>query len=120
MDFTKSCGHIYIWLAFGFVKIIVSENRKENMFGLRTMGNTHIPHCKNTAKTPSVTMPDAKEVLLPLSQHIGAPATQLVKVGDSVTVGQKIAEANGYVSSPIYASVSGKVTKIEDYLRKGV
>lgn len=62
-------------------------------------------------------MPDAKEVLLPLSQHIGAPATQLVKVGDSVTVGQKIAEANGYVSSPIYASVSGKVTKIEDYLR---
>ena len=117
MDFAKLCGHICILLAFGFVKNSKSENRKDNMFGLRTMGNTHIPHCKNTAKTPSVTMPDAKEVLLPLSQHIGAPATPLVNVGDTVTVGQKIAEANGYVSSPIYASVSGKVTKIEDYLR---
>ena len=62
-------------------------------------------------------MPDAKEVLLPLSQHIGAPANLIVKVGDEVKVGQLIAEANGYVSSPIYASVSGKVTKIEDYLR---
>ena len=87
------------------------------MFGFRFMGNTHIPHCKNTADTPSVTLPSVKEVLLPLSQHIGAPATPLVKVGDEVTVGQKIAEASGYVSSPIYASISGKVTKIEDYLR---
>ena len=87
------------------------------MFGFKTMGKTHIPHCKNTAKTPSVTMHDAKEVLLPLSQHIGAPATPLINVGDTVKVGQKIADANGYVSSPIYASVSGKVTKIEDFLR---
>ena len=81
------------------------------------MGNTHIPHFKNTANTPSVIMPDASEVLLPLSQHIGAPADPLVSVGDEVKVGQKIAEANGYVSSPIYASISGKVSKIEDYLR---
>lgn len=87
------------------------------MFGFRAMGNTHIPHRKGTAKKPSVIMHDVKEVLLPLSQHIGAPATPLVSVGDTVTVGQKIAEANGYVSSPIYASVSGKVAKIEDYLR---
>ena len=62
-------------------------------------------------------MTDVSEVLLPLSQHIGAPSTPIVAVGDVVTVGQKIAEANGYVSSPIYASVSGTVTKIEDYLR---
>ncbi len=81
------------------------------------MGNTHIPHYKNTAGQPAVVMPNAKSVLLPLSQHIGAPATPLVTVGDLVTVGQKIAEANGYVSAPIYASVSGKVSKIEDYLR---
>ncbi len=87
------------------------------MFGFKTMGSTHIPHYKNTAGKPAVVMPDAKEVLLLLSQHIGAPATPLVKVGDEVKVGQKIAEANGYVSSPIYASVSGKVSKIEDYLR---
>lgn len=81
------------------------------------MGNTHIPHFKNTADTQSVTMKDVKEVLLPLSQHIGAPATLLVNVGDSVCVGQKVAESNGYVSSPIYSSISGKVTKVEDYLR---
>lgn len=87
------------------------------MFGFKFMGNTHIPHYKNTVDKPTVVMPDAKEVLLPLSQHIGAPATASVKVGDQVTVGQKIADAGGFVSSPIYASVSGKVIKIEDYLR---
>ena len=87
------------------------------MFGLKKMGKTHIPHFKNTASIPSVVMSDAKEVLLPLSQHIGAPSALTVKVGDEVKVGQLIAEANGYVSSPIYSSVSGKVTKIEDYLR---
>ena len=81
------------------------------------MGSTHIPHYKNTAGKPAVVMPSAKEVLLPLSQHIGAPATPLVAVGDEVTVGQKIADANGFVSAPIYASISGKVTRIEDYLR---
>ena len=62
-------------------------------------------------------MTPPKEVLLPMSQHIGAPATPVVKVGDEVKVGQLVAESTGYVSSPIYASVSGKVTKIEDYLR---
>ena len=62
-------------------------------------------------------MTSPKEVLLPMSQHIGAPATPTVKVGDEVRVGQLIAEASGFVSSPIHASVSGKVVKIEDYLR---
>ncbi len=62
-------------------------------------------------------MTPPKEVLLPMCQHIGAPATPIVKVGDEVKVGQRIAEASGYVSSPIYSSVSGKVSKIENYLR---
>ena len=66
---------------------------------------------------PPVKMTSPKEVLLPMSQHIGAPATPTVKVGDEVRVGQLIAEASGFVSSPIHASVSGKVVKIEDYLR---
>ena len=51
-----------------------------------------------------------------MSMHIGKPATPIVKVGDIVKVGQKIGEQNGYISSPVYASVSGKVTKITDYL----
>lgn len=47
-----------------------------------------------------------------MSQHIGAPAKPLVKAGDSVLVGQKIAEAGGFVSAPVHASVSGKVKSI--------
>ena len=50
-----------------------------------------------------------EELVFPLSQHIGAPATPVVAVGDKVLKGQKIAEAGGFVSSPIYASASGTV-----------
>ncbi len=53
------------------------------------------------------------EMVYPLSQHIGAPASPIVAVGDAVLKGQKIAEAGGFVSSPIYASVSGTVKAIE-------
>ena len=85
------------------------------MFGFKFLGNTHVPHNKNTADMQPVRMTTPKEVLLPMSQHLGAPATPVVKVGDEVKVGQLIAEANGFVSSPIYSSVSGKVTKIEPF-----
>ena len=51
-----------------------------------------------------------------MSMHIGAPARPLVKVGDKVRVGTLIGEAVGPLSSPVYASVSGKVTKIFDML----
>ena len=53
------------------------------------------------------------ELVYPLSQHIGAPATAIVAKGDRVLVGQKIAEATGFVSAPVYASVSGTVKTIE-------
>ena len=53
------------------------------------------------------------DLVYPLSQHIGAPAKPVVAVGDTVLRGQMIAEAGGFVSAPIYASVSGKVKKIE-------
>jgi len=53
------------------------------------------------------------ELVYPLSQHIGAPARPLVKKRDHVLVGQKIAESGGFVSAPIYASVSGTVKTIE-------
>ena len=57
--------------------------------------------------------PQQGEMVYPLSQHIGAPATACVAVGDTVLRGQKIAEAGGFVSSPIFSSVSGIVRKIE-------
>ena len=53
------------------------------------------------------------ELVYPLSQHIGAPANPIVAKGDRVLVGQKIAEAGGFVSAPVYASVSGTVKAIE-------
>ena len=53
------------------------------------------------------------DLVYPLSQHIGAPAKPVVAVGDVVLKGQMIAEAGGFVSAPIYASVSGKVKAIE-------
>lgn len=53
------------------------------------------------------------DLVYPLSQHIGAPAQPIVKKGDHVLTGQKIAEAGGFVSAPIYASVSGTVKAIE-------
>ncbi|MCR5733171.1 MAG: electron transport complex subunit RsxC [Lachnospiraceae bacterium] len=53
------------------------------------------------------------EMVYPLSQHIGKPAVPIVKPGDRVLMGQKIAEADGHVSSPVYASVSGTIKKIE-------
>lgn len=54
------------------------------------------------------------EMVFPLSQHIGAPAKAIVNKGDHVFVGQKIAEADGFMSSPIYSSVSGFVKAIEE------
>ena len=53
-----------------------------------------------------------KRVVLPLSQHTGSPAEPIVKAGDSVKAFFEIAKATGFVSSPIYASIGGKVTKI--------
>ena len=86
------------------------------MFGLKFLGKTHIPHNKNTAGMSPIKMTPPKEVLIPVSQHIGAPATVVVNVGDEVKVGQIIAEASGAVSVPMHSSVSGKVVKIEKLL----
>lgn len=86
------------------------------MFKRKFLGNLSISHHKNTADCSPIRMSAPKEVLLPMDQHIGAPATPVVKAGDEVRVGQLVAEASGAVSAPIYASVSGKVIKIEDSL----
>ena len=80
------------------------------------MNSIPVPMRKNTAGTPSVRMGNASVVTLPMQMHIGEPAKPVVKMGDLVKVGTLIAEANGELSSPIYASVSGKVTKVADYV----
>lgn len=54
------------------------------------------------------------DLVYPMSQHIGAPANPIVKKGDHVLVGQMIAEASGFVSAPIFATVSGTVKVVEE------
>lgn len=64
-------------------------------------------------KPMKVIEPPKGEMVYPLSQHIGAMAVPVVAKGDRVLTGQKIAEAGGFVSAPIYSSVSGTVKTIE-------
>ena len=83
--------------------------------GLKTFkGGVHPKDGKDLSKSKPIKelLPEG-ELVFPLSQHIGAPATPIVAVGDAVLKGQKIAEAGGFVSSPIYSSVSGTVKAIE-------
>ena len=85
-----------------------------------------MPKLKNKFKSPGIHPPEnklsssiqieratlPKKVVLPISQHIGAPAKIIVSQGDEVKVGQKIADASGFVSVPIHATISGKITQI--------
>ena len=80
------------------------------------LGKTHIPHRKNTASMPAFRMTPPTEVEIPMSQHIGAPAKPVVKVGDKVFVGTLIGEAGGFVSANVHSSVSGTVKKIQNFL----
>ena len=66
----------------------------------------------NDAATQQALLP--KTAIFPMSQHIGAPAKPVVKKGDKVKVGTLIAEAGGFVSAPIYSSVSGTVLKVDN------
>ena len=86
--------------------------------GLLTFkGGVHPNDGKALAKDQPIkdVIPTGK-MIYPLSQHIGAPATAVVAKGDAVLKGQKIAEAGGFVSAPIYSSVSGKVLALEKHL----
>lgn len=68
-----------------------------------------------TGNKPSITINLPDKVRIPVQQHIGAPAKPVVKIGDMVKTGQKIAEATGFVSANIHASISGKVTAIKKF-----
>lgn len=85
-----------------------------SMAKLTFMGGIHPYDGKELSKDKTiVTVLPKGEMVYPLSQHIGASATALVKKGDRVLAGQKIAEAGGFVSAPVYASVSGTVKAVE-------
>ena len=81
-----------------------------SLFGIK---GVHVPHRKHTADCHPERMPIPKTVVIPMAQHIGAPAKPVVNVGDTVGVGQVIGEAAGFISAPVHASVSGTVKKID-------
>ena len=78
------------------------------------IGGVHPPENKLSASEKIQTLPVPEQVTIPLSQHIGAPATPVVQKGDTVKAGQLIAQANGFVSANIHSSVSGTVVAIDN------
>lgn len=73
----------------------------------------HPPESKDeTNGLPIRQFPFAPVIILPMAQHIGAPSQIVVREGQEVQRGQLLAKANGYVSVPMHAPVSGKVRKI--------
>lgn len=77
------------------------------------IGGVHPDENKITAEARTKNAELPKVAIFPLGQHIGAPAKPIVKRGDVVKVGTMIAEASGFVSAPIFSSVSGTVAKID-------
>ena len=80
------------------------------------VGGIHPPDTKLTAGVEIKNLPVPECVTIPVSQHIGAPATTIVNKGDSVRTGQVIAICKGFVSSNIHSSVSGKINKIDSVI----
>ncbi|MDH5190258.1 MAG: electron transport complex subunit RsxC [Gammaproteobacteria bacterium] len=79
-------------------------------------GGLHLDEYKQSSTTaPIQTIPLPAKLILPLQQHLGHTAEAIVKKGDKVLKGQKIAEATGYVSVPLHAPTSGTIIDIGDY-----
>jgi electron transport complex protein RnfC len=83
-------------------------------------GGVHLHYCKEaTASKAIVEMAEPEKVVLPVQQHLGAPAEVCVAVGDTVKIGDIVATAKGFVSTPVHASIAGKVTEIKSHLHPG-
>ena len=78
-----------------------------------SIGGVHPAENKIAAGKPIENLPLPEQVVLPVSQHIGAPAKALVKKGDKVTRGQCVAETGGFVSAPVHTPISGTVVKVD-------
>ena len=73
-------------------------------------------HRKNTENSATVEFPLPAKVVIPMSMTMGAPCEPLVKVGDTVMVGQKIGDSQAAFSVPVHSGVSGKVTAVSNYI----
>lgn len=83
----------------------------------RFKGGVHPDYNKELARDKAVeTMPCPAELVISMSQHLGAPATCVVAVGDYVVKGQLLGERNGFISVPVHAPANGRITAIEPRL----
>ncbi|MFU8780339.1 MAG: electron transport complex subunit RsxC [Kiritimatiellia bacterium] len=77
-------------------------------------GSIHPQYFKGlTADCPIISMPTPAKLYVSMAQHLGAPAKPIVAKGDTVIRGQCIAEANGFISAPVHAPVSGKILDVD-------
>ncbi|MBR5513644.1 MAG: electron transport complex subunit RsxC [Ruminococcus sp.] len=83
---------------------------------MKKLNGIRLKHRKNTEDFKTVQLPLPKKVIFPMSMHMGAPCTPLVKVGDVVKVGDKIGDCENAFSVPIHSSVSGTVAAVSDYI----
>lgn len=80
---------------------------------MKKLHSIRLSHKKNAEDAVTIEFTDVKQIILPMSQHIGVPCTPVVKPGDYVKVGQLVADTDAFMSSPIYSSVSGEVKEIK-------
>ena len=89
----------------------MSEKHKTATF----RAGIHPPQAKSPSKSEQIkVMPAPEKVYISLSQHLGKPARECVAVGDKVKAGQKIADADGFISADVFSSVSGTVSAISE------
>jgi electron transport complex protein RnfC len=105
----------YSKVNYKFIDEYVKSVREERLGGYN--GGIHPTENKEFSENISLSrFPDPLTVVIPLSQHTGAPADPMVEVGQHVKVGEKVGDAKAYVSSPVHSSVSGTVVAIEPRL----
>ncbi len=78
--------------------------------------SVHLPHYKNSAESPTIELPLPDKVIISMAQHLGAPCTPTVAIGDKVKIGDIIGNSEAVMSAPVHASISGTVTAITDVL----
>lgn len=83
---------------------------------MKKLNGVHLRHDKGTQDCRTVHFPLPKQVVIPMSQSMGAPCNCLVKAGDTVKVGQKIGDTDAFMSAPVHSSVSGTVNSVIDFL----
>ncbi len=97
------------------VKRKLKSNNK-TVFKTFPSGGIHPPELKLTNNSAIQYLPVPESVTIPVSQHLGAPAVPVVNKGDCVKTGQLIASSQGYVSSNIHSSVSGRINRIDSII----